>query len=124
MPELTWNDLANSKYMNAGDVAGKRIPVTIKKIVLEKMNDGTEKPVAYFEETPKGVVLNATRRKFLASLVKSPRVSDAIGVRSDLVEGVTQFQGEDRATIKFAMPKAAVKQQIADELNDALPDFG
>jgi hypothetical protein len=124
MADLTWNDLANSKYMNAGDVSGKRIPGTIKKIVMEKMNDGAEKPVVYFDEFSKGVVLNATRRKFLASLCKSTKVSDAIGRRIDLVEGMTQFQGEDRATIKFAMPKEAVKQQIANELNDALPDFG
>jgi hypothetical protein len=110
--------------MNAGDVSGKRIPGTIKKIVMEKMNDGAGNPVVYFDEFSKGVVLNATRRKFLASLCKSTKVSDAIGRRIDLVEGMTQFQGEDRATIKFAMPKEAVKQQIANELNDALPDFG
>jgi hypothetical protein len=102
--DLTWNDLANAKYLNASDVAGKRIPVTIKRIVLEAMNDGSQKAVAYFNEISKGCVLNATRRKFLASACRSPNVNDVIGISLTLCEGVTQFQGEDRARIKPALP--------------------
>lgn len=118
---LTWNDLSNAKYMNSGDVAsGRRIAVTIKRVAMETMNDGQEKAVVYFNETPKGCVLNATRRRFLASLCKSPNVNDAIGLSIVLCEGTTQFQGEDRATIKFAMPQAAVKKQFANELDDEI----
>jgi hypothetical protein len=120
--DMTWNDLSNAKYINSGDVTGgKRIPVTIKRIVVEAMNDGAKKPVVYFEEMDKGCVLNATRRKFLASLCGSPNVNDAIGLKLVLCEGTTQFQGEDRATIKFAMPQAAKAQHVAHALDDEIP---
>ena len=76
MSELTWADLSNSNYLTAEDVIGKRIPVTITKITQEVMRDGSKAGVAYFEELPKGVTFNRTRRKFLAAATKSTKVSD------------------------------------------------
>lgn len=50
-----------SKYLNGSDVGGQLFELVIKSIVMEKMeNDGAMKPVMYFTNAQKGLVVNAT----------------------------------------------------------------
>jgi hypothetical protein len=119
----TFADAWPSKYLTADDVAGKKFNATIKSIEFEKMKDGTEKPVAYFEKMKKGCVLNKTKGKFLASLAKSQKLDDWIGLEIQIREGVTTYAGEEVACIKFDRSAAAKKAQVAEEINDELPDF-
>jgi hypothetical protein len=117
---LTWNDLNNSKYMNAADVAGKRIPVTIERIVIETVGTSNEKKaVAYFVGMTKGVVLNKARRTFLAGLSKSPNVDAAVGLDLVLCAGITQFQGDDTPCIRFARTAAADKAEVEAVLGES-----
>ena len=122
MADQTWGDIIPpTKYLNANDVAGKQIPVTVARITTETMPDKSVKPVVYFKEMSRGCVLNATRGKFLMQLSRSPRVSDAIGLELMLVPGAAMYQGQEVGTIKFALRPAAVSKQVAETLDDAIP---
>ena len=50
-----------SKYLNGSDVGGQLFKLVIKTVVMETMeNDGASKPVMYFTEATKGMVINST----------------------------------------------------------------
>ena len=50
-----------SKYLNGSDVGAQIFKLVIKSIMMEKMeNDGAMKPVMYFTNAQKGLVVNAT----------------------------------------------------------------
>ncbi len=50
-----------SKYLNGSDVGSAVFKLVVKSIVMEKMeNDGAMKPVMYFTNAEKGLVVNAT----------------------------------------------------------------
>jgi hypothetical protein len=123
MSNRTFTDAWPSKYLTAADVTGKSFNATIKNIEFEKMKDGIEKPVAYFEKSKKGVVLNKSKGKFLSSLAKSQKFDDWIGLEIQIREGVTTFAGDEVACIKFERTAAAKTAQVEDELNDQLPLF-
>ena len=63
------SDVFPSKYLKAEELDDD-VQVTIKSIVLEELEqkDGTkaEKPVCYFEEGPKGLILNKTNWALIA----------------------------------------------------------
>jgi hypothetical protein len=112
-----------SKYLGDADMAGKSFTATIKRIDFEKMQDGVEKPVVYFDKVKKAVVLNKTKGRFLAELSKSLAFDDWVGLEVHVREGVTSFKGEEIACIKFERSAKAKKVQVEQELNDELPDF-
>ena len=50
-----------SKYLNGSDVGAQLFKLVIKSISMETMeNDGASKPVMYFTEAVKGMVINST----------------------------------------------------------------
>jgi hypothetical protein len=55
---------ANSKYLKKEEFATPTI-LTIRSVAVEVMNDGQTKAILYFQEKPKGVVLNATKKALL-----------------------------------------------------------
>jgi len=61
-----------SKYINAADLAGREFAVTIARVQIEtlKSTDGTEnaKPVLYFTNAKKGLVLNKTNATAIAAI--------------------------------------------------------
>ena len=67
----TLDDLFPSKFLKASDAEHGDLVVTIKSIKLEEMQGeaGKEnKPVVYFEEVEKGLVLNKTNKETLQKL--------------------------------------------------------
>ena len=123
MPKRTYSGAFPSKYLTAADIEGKNFPATIERIEYEKMRDGGEKPVAYLEGMNKAVVLNKTKAKFLTELTKSESFDDWIGVKVQIRNGVTNFAGDEVATIKFDRTPVAKKKQVKDMLDgDDLPD--
>jgi hypothetical protein len=60
-----------SKYVKAADLQGRPFIVTISRLILEDMGHGAEKerkPVLYFENASKGLVLNRTNAMIIAAL--------------------------------------------------------
>ena len=85
------NDLYPSKYLRAGDLDGDT-PVTMKSLILEEIN-GEKKPVLYFEEPLKPMVLNKTNGKTIANLHGS-ETDNWPGKRIILYPTEVDFRGE------------------------------
>lgn len=66
------SDVFPTKYVTAADLQGRTITLTIKAVTLEEMlthdNKTVSKPVAWFERTMKGLVMNATNARVIANL--------------------------------------------------------
>jgi hypothetical protein len=122
MTKRTLDGAFPSRFLSSGDVEGKRFDAVIKRIDYEKMSDGSEKAVAFFEDMKKGCVLNKTRASFLASLTKSKKFDDWIGTSVQISGGVTQLRGEEVACIRFERTDAQKALRVKEELNDDLPD--
>lgn len=100
-----------SKFLKVADLDGEDISYTIKRIVTESVGmPGQEemKPVAYFEEIDKGLVLNKTNCESIASVTKSRDIDDWPGQMITLYETETTFQGKPIMCIRVRLraPKA------------------
>ena len=119
-----FSDCYGGKFMKAEDVQGKPFKDTIERVVGEKMQDGRLRAVVYFQGREKGIVLNATRHKFVVGLAKSKDSADWVGLTVGVRAGVTDFGGKDVGCIVFeAPPKTAPQkaEEIAADLNDNIP---
>jgi hypothetical protein len=123
MTNRTFDDAFPSRYLTAADVEGKSFTASIRSVDYEKMRDGSEKPVVYFNKVKKACVLNKTKGKFLAGLAKSPKFDDWIGLEITVRGGVTMYQGDEIGCIKFERSAKGKKEQIAEEINDEMPEF-
>lgn len=65
------SQLFPSKYVKAADLNGKTVTLTIAKLVVEELGHGAEKerkPILYFKNATKGLVLNRTNAMTIAGL--------------------------------------------------------
>ena len=109
------NDVFPSKYLKAEDDAfddGAEVTVTIKEVVAETLSSrdkGDEtKPVMYFRELPKGLILNKTNWGACVKMFGSDESDDWNGERVTLTTvDVDAFGDVVRAIrIKNQKPKA------------------
>ena len=93
-----------SKFMKSADLNGKRVPVTIARVDFEEVaKEEANKPVLYFENHTKGMVLNKTN---------SDRLCGAFGYMTDewagqqisLYTEKVQFQGNTVDGLRVAVP--------------------
>lgn len=54
------NEAFPSKWLKASDLGGNQPTMTISDVKYEEVGDDGNKPVIFFEETDKGIVLNKT----------------------------------------------------------------
>ena len=88
-----------SKYLRAADLAGAAVTVTIDRIELEIVGQGSQKeqkPVVYFAGKQKGLVLNKTNATMIAKIAGSSDTDDWHGIEIRLVSAEVEFQGELR----------------------------
>lgn len=74
-----------SKYLRASDLQGKDWPLTIDYVIRDEeltLSTGAKekKPIVFFKETPKGLVLNKTNKVTIMSL-HGKMVKDWLGKR-------------------------------------------
>ncbi len=101
------NALYPSKYLKAADIKGKKIEVVIDSVSVEKMGDDT-KPVVYFANKEKGVVLNKTNSMTIASSYGTD-TDDWIGKTVHLYTvKVNNQKGELVDSIRVEVPSAVV----------------
>ncbi len=134
MPKLS--DLYPSKWLTAAELEEDGIIVTIRDIQVEKMADGIEKPVLYFDEISKGLVLNKTNAKAIEKLYgddtdnwEDERVSiypTFVDFKGEQVEAIRIKPKKPKPSVKVAdngagkskKPAAAMTQAEADDLAD------
>lgn len=123
---MNTNDLFPSPYLKASDVAHEPV-VTIAKIEREKMKnkEGKEeaKPVIYFREYEKGVVLNRTNANVIESLYGS-EVDEWVGSRIQLCSAMVEAFGERKPAIRVKEQKPPADKKALLERYSKLYERG
>ncbi len=104
-----------SKFLKADDVKADTA-VTISELKEEKVGEDT-KPVIYFEEVDKGLVLNKTNSLKIAKLVGSDKPIDWPGKKIVLCTALVTYKSEEVPAIrvKAAGESPAVNSSLIDE---------
>lgn len=119
-----FSDCYDGRFFKSEDLVGKPFVGVIEHAKREKMRDGRMRAVVYFEGREKGIVLNATRYKFVVGATESKNSDDWIGLKVGVRAGTTDFGGKDVGCIEFVMPPKSEKRKAAEvkeELNDEVP---
>jgi hypothetical protein len=99
------NDAFPSNYLKATDLQNKEIPVTVSKVVMEKIGDDP-RMIAYFAGKQKGVVVNKTNATNL-SAAYGPETDHWVGKPVVLFSVWTDFQGKSVQAIRMRPGTAA-----------------
>jgi hypothetical protein len=124
---MKFNTLFPSKYLQASDFEDTPRTMKIESVTLEKMQDGTAKPLVSFEGADKGLILNRTNGSVLVELYGGD-TNDWVGESVTLFAAVTDFQGKRVPCIRLRAPQKAGKKAAAsdplaslDDLQDEIP---
>ena len=137
------NEVFPSRYLQAADLNGKPINVTIEKAPLETLkNKGGEdtKTVLYFRGTKKSLPLNRTNWDKVADITGEDDSENWPGHRIQLYPTTTPFGAETVDCIRICEPEQGelkpakarptkakptkAKPSLAEEMDDEIPDFG
>ena len=109
-----------SKYLKADDVEDGET-VTIKEVMVEAVGmDQEDKPVIYFDEHPKGCILNKTNAQSVAK-VYGDEEDDWFGKKLVLMT-VPSRTPAGEATTSIRMKPVPAKKKAASEMEAALDD--
>jgi len=113
-----------SKYLKSADIGDRQVMVTMKHVQLEKVGDDDHKPVLYFRQGSKGLVLNKTNSKTIDAAY-GDEMDDWGGKEIILFSMMVQFRDELVESIRVKVPKAAPAPkpapQTQDEIDDEIP---
>lgn len=101
-----------SKYLKADVDVTDDLLVTIKSVKMESIGQGAKselKPVVYFNEADKGLVLNKTNAKMIGKIAKSDDTDDWRGVKIRLIATEVEFQGDIVMGIRVREAKRSAK---------------
>lgn len=116
------NDAFPSNYLKASDLKGDEFKLTISKIVKEPLQDGTLKPVLYFQKAEKGLIVNKTNGLTIASYY-GPETDGWVGKELILYSVKVPFQGQLTDAIRVRAPgKPARTQQHSENPAEGLDD--
>ena len=119
MPDYS-NDFGG-KYMNATHITETFVG-TVDRVDREDVDgNGKMKPVLYFEDRERGVVLNATRYETVSAMAKSRDTDNWVGMRVQVKRGSTRFANKVVDCVEFGRPLAEKRKNEAAEvaeLND------
>lgn len=111
------NDVFPSKYLKAEDELfdGGDVVATIKEVIKEKMGRGDdEKPVMYFRELSKGMVLNKTNWATCEKMFNADDSDDWIGEKVALYVTEVDSFGDVVKAIRVRSSRPVNKQEILD----------
>lgn len=103
------DQLHPSKYLAASDFPGPQIGV-MAYINMEEMNDGVMKPILYFSNLPKGIVLNKTNAHSIG-MIYGDETDAWAGQHIEVYQDHTLFQGEMKPCIRVRAPQQVPVQQ-------------
>lgn len=120
------------KFISAADL-DKTYVLTIKSVIMDLVDEKADehKPVMYFTNTPKGVVLNVTRWNCAEEFLGAD-TDTWIGHQIEVFRSTTNFAGkvvacvairqpQVRAPVGLAQAPTAPTQQKIDPINPVLP---
>jgi len=115
---------SDSPYLRADDIGDKIPTVTIKEVTQETMQDGEKKPVVWFVDRSKGLVLNKTNSRNLTSAIGSTKTDDWAGTEIELYTVETSMGPGLRVRPKkgHRVAEEQVKQDAASQdFDDSIP---
>ena len=107
-----------SKYLKAADLEDREHKLVMLHIHKETVGDD-DKPVLYFTKAKKGVVLNKTNAKAIASAYGYD-TDNWPGKEVILYPAMVQFRDEMVESIRIKVPKAAPKPKPAPKSQEEL----
>jgi hypothetical protein len=122
------NDVFPSKHLKAADLKGRTARVTIDRYEFEMIGQGAQaqrKPVLYFRDKDKGLVLNKTNATNIA-LMHGSELDDWPGCDVELFTAMVDFQGKSTEAIrcKPVRSRAPATQARTTERDPPLADDG
>ena len=105
-----------STYLKAADLEGHEFTVVISKMVSTDVGDDT-KPVIYFENAEKGLVLNKTNALEIAAAYGDETDSWS-GEEIVLYSAKVQYQGRTVDGIRIRIPSSATGEQSSSSDGD------
>ena len=126
MPNV--NDMFPSKYLKANDVGDTDLELTIIAVDEETLGQGSDadiKSVVFFSETPKGLVLNKTNAKAIASLY-GDESDDWAGNKIRLYATEVDFKGEQMLALRVRLraPQASSRASASAPKKGGFKDAG
>lgn len=95
-----------SKYVTAADIKpGGPVTLTIRGLAVEDVGDNEHKPVLYFSEAKKGMVLNVTNARLAAEALNDDEVDNWVGQQITLAVTTVPFQGKLVDAIRVQSPQ-------------------
>jgi hypothetical protein len=108
------NDIFPSKYLKAGDIGDREVPMTISHVTLEELGmEREERCVVYFKGTSKALVLNSTNYNTIAAVLGSDETDDWTGRDITLRTELVSFRGTTNPALRV---KPAVAQAVKKPL--------
>jgi len=104
------NNAFPSKWLKSSDVE-EDLTLTIRAVEVETVGQGEdaeEKPVIFFEETEKGMVLNKTNANTIAGLY-TPETDNWVGKKITIFATEVDFGGKQTLALRVRMKKVVSK---------------
>lgn len=103
------HDVYPSQWLAASDVEAS-LTVTVKGLTFAEVGrDKEQKPVLWFEEVEKGLILNKTNWNNMVLITKEDDSDDWVGHQVQLYSTKVQFGGEEVDAVRIRMVKNAAK---------------
>ncbi len=122
------NSAFPSKYLKAdADVDEDGIVVTIKLVKVENVGQGAraeQKPVVYFDEVDKGLVLNKTNATFIVSIAGDDDTDGWKGTKIRLIATDVEYAGDLVRGIRVRRVAAAKKPLSVKRPSESVDDTG
>ena len=118
----TVNDAFPSPYLRAADLNNRTAKLKMEKVVFEEIGqDKDQKPVLYFVDTKKGLVLNKTNATTIGA-VYGQELEGWTGKEIELFSQMAPFQGQTVPAIRVraAAEEPAPPRPKRDDFDDPL----
>ncbi len=115
----TLADIFPSNFLKAADLNNRTVKVKIDKVIFEEIGqEKDKKPVMYFADVKKGLVLNKTNATTIGG-VHGQEIEGWTGREIELFSMMVPFNGQNVAAIRVR----AVTEAVVAETPPARADF-
>lgn len=96
-----------SKFLKSEDIGNQRWPLTIRAVQMEEVSDNEQKPIVYFHELEKGLVLNKTNAEMIVQLYGDD-TDRWTGQKIEMYATPVQYQGQSKMGLRVLAPLPAM----------------
>ena len=107
-----------SKYLKASDLQGRRVLATIEGVGMMKVGSD-EKPIIYFQNKTKGLLLNRTNARMIAEIAGTEETDNWGGVKIVIYAAKVDYAGRRVDALRIDYPTGTPKPPPAADDGDA-----